>query len=739
MNGGMSARLRCIELLLALAGLSLAAGAAQRAPASASPPLIAYAIVDIASGRTLSMARPDVLQATIVPGSVIKIAALMAALDSGTIEPGTSIRCRRDIEIDGHRVTCAHPDLGRPLHVSEALAHSCNDFVATMARRLPRAAFDRALGQLGLPPVAAGVPLELAAIGLGGIGATPEQLLRGFVRLVRAPSPVAMRASTREVLIEGLRGCATYGSGAAFAEAGLSALAKTGTAPMPGGGTEGLVVAAAPADAPARAVVVVAPGAAGKDAAAIAARLLLAGDDHGAQAGPSLRVGRARQGGGYDITTLELEDYVARVVAAEQAPASRPAALDALAIAVRTFALANLGRHESEGFDLCDLTHCQVVGRATGTTRAAAARTRGLVLLYRGAPAPIFYHASCGGYTERPSTAWPGSSDLPFLLSGFDPWCVTVPRWTNDVRAGDLERAARAAGLRGDRLLELAVAANADSGRVTRVRLRGFLPEVTTGEDFRLAIGRTLGWNVLKSTMFTITRTAAGYRFTGKGSGHGVGLCITGSARQASAGRSAKQILAAYFPGLEIGPLAVTSSAIPDSGAATPHVLVSLPAGEEGERTRIAALAARAAAEIARKAGVAPPTEIRLEFHPTIEAYQRETGQPWWTSATTRGAAIDLLPLSTLRRRGILEPTIRHEVAHLVTAPRLAGRPLWVVEGAAIYFAGEPAAPAGNAACPADDELASSRSAEALGDAHSRAAACFARAIASGRSWQAVR
>ena len=236
------------------------------------------------------------------------------------------------------------------------------------------------------------------------------------------------------------------------------------------------------------------------------------------------------------------------------------------------------------------------------------------------------------------------------------------------------------------------------------------------------------------------SRTATGYRFTGTGSGHGVGLCVTGSARMAAQGRSAARILEAYFPGL------APEAADADGGAAPgrnpPSSRTSscpfLP-GRKGSGRTSSRLPQRAMDDISREAGVVPPAEVPLEFLPTVEAYQRVTGQPWWTAASTRDNRITLLPVSVLRQRGILDRTVRHEIAHVLTAPRLAGRPLWVVEGAAIFFAGELLAPPDDVACPADDELARSRSAEALRDAHARAGACFGRATASGLSWQAVR
>ena len=125
-----------------------------------------------------------------------------------------------------------------------------------------------------------------------------------------------------------------------------------------------------------------------KHVLSVALLFVLALDVHTApQAGPQLRVGLARPGGGFTVVTMPLETYVARVLAGEAARDSRPAALEALAMTIRTFALANSGRHRGEGFDLCDQTHCQVVRTATPATERAAQTTAGRVLMNGGAPA----------------------------------------------------------------------------------------------------------------------------------------------------------------------------------------------------------------------------------------------------------------------------------------------------------------------------------------------------------------
>ncbi len=128
---------------------------------------------------------------------------------------------------------------------------------------------------------------------------------------------------------------------------------------------------------------------------------------------PALRVGVAR-GSGYDVTTLPLEPYVARVLAGEAAPDFHPAALEALAIAVRTYALANLGRHRSDGFDVCDQTHCQVMRqpprprpnarhrRRQGRSCWIGARRRRFTTAHRAAVEPRFRRPSGPAPTIRP-------------------------------------------------------------------------------------------------------------------------------------------------------------------------------------------------------------------------------------------------------------------------------------------------------------------------------------------------
>ena len=200
---------------------------------------------------------------------------------------------------------------------------------------------------------------------------------------------------------------------------------------------------------------------------------------------------------------------------------------------------------------MCDQTHCQVVRAADAATERAAQATAGRLLLWRGAPASVFYTASCGGRTEMPSSVWPGADDPPFLPSQDDDACEGAPAWTAEIDERDLCRALRACRISrrpaprgcGSRRVNA-------SGRVASLELEGLRPDRISGQDLRVAVGRTLGWQHIKSTSFELRRDGEVYRFSGHGYGHGVGLCVIGSARLAERGVSAEAILARYFPAL---------------------------------------------------------------------------------------------------------------------------------------------------------------------------------------------
>ena len=267
-----------------------------------------------------------------------------------------------------------------------------------------------------------------------------------------------------------------------------------------------------------------------------------------ASAGRVIAVGNVSSG---RVTTIPLEVYVARVIAGEAEPSAPEASQQALAIAIRTFATANGRRHGRAGFDLCDGTHCQVPRAATAATRQAAFATAQQVLAFNGAAADVYYSANCGGQTETGTEVWPGAR-YPYLQSVRDDVHEGESPWTLERTLADIQRAVEGANVTG-RLAGVEIASRNGSGRVSRVRLVGMQPELMAGDAFRTALGTTS----LRSTAFTLEPLGDAVRFTGRGYGHGVGMCVVGAARRARRGETAAAILGTYYPGARITPIAM--------------------------------------------------------------------------------------------------------------------------------------------------------------------------------------
>jgi len=252
--------------------------------------------------------------------------------------------------------------------------------------------------------------------------------------------------------------------------------------------------------------------------------------------------------GGGKLGDVPLEVYVARVLAGEGEPNAPEATQQALAIAIRTYAVFNTGKHKREGFDLCDSVHCQVPRSANANSRRAALATAGRILTYKGAPAEIFYSASCGGRSETASAAWPSTGvTRPYLRSVKDnvhdddvPWMLEK---SLSALQADLERS----GFSGT-LKNVEIKSRTKSDRVATLRLSGMSPDRIAGDQFRAAIGTT----VLRSTAFSLKKDHDTIRFTGRGYGHGVGMCVIGAGRRARRGETMADILKAYYPGLKM-------------------------------------------------------------------------------------------------------------------------------------------------------------------------------------------
>ena len=119
------------------------------------------------------------------------------------------------------------------------------------------------------------------------------------------------------------------------------------------------------------------------------------------------------------INEAPLEQYLTGVVTAEGSASFQPEALKALAVAARSYAERNRGRHQPDA-EMCDTVHCQVypgVGQVSDKVARAVADTAGIVGLWGGAVIDGVFSADCGGRTRNSEDIWPTWMRIPYLRS----------------------------------------------------------------------------------------------------------------------------------------------------------------------------------------------------------------------------------------------------------------------------------------------------------------------------------
>ncbi len=190
-----------------------------------------------------------------------------------------------------------------------------------------------------------------------------------------------------------------------------------------------------------------------------------------------LRVRVGTDGSLLVINELNLESYLRGVVPVEMGPVVFPEleALKAQAVAARTYAVAHLGDHDDEGYDLCATPACQAyrgVAAEHPLSDRAVRESAGLVATFAGEPIDAMYSSTCGGHTEDAATLFPDRAQ---------PYLVGVPC------AWDRELAIRGMAAEGGP----AVGPTAFRATVAGAVL-GIAP-VSTAEEVAAAVGRWLG------------------------------------------------------------------------------------------------------------------------------------------------------------------------------------------------------------------------------------------------------
>jgi stage II sporulation protein D len=305
------------------------------------------------------------------------------------------------------------------------------------------------------------------------------------------------------------------------------------------------------------------------------------------------------------INELPMEQYLYGVVPAELSPAIWPEleAIKAQAVAARTYAMSNLGKRASDGYDLLATTSDQVYGgiavEQPMSTEAVDATAR-IVAKYDGALIVAFYSSTSGGHTANNEESFATETPIPYLrgvpdqergnsldhvpslevfkahgnigsLRGwhggqFEAGHSSRHRWTYEWSAAEIAQVASAyAGRDVGSVHAVNVLERGPSGRALRLE---FVTDsgsfFATKDGIRAALKyfpNPTTMSNLPSTLFFIepvldrrTGEVDGFVAYGGGFGHGVGLSQTGAVGMAEKGHSYEEILKHYYRGITLEP-----------------------------------------------------------------------------------------------------------------------------------------------------------------------------------------
>lgn len=250
------------------------------------------------------------------------------------------------------------------------------------------------------------------------------------------------------------------------------------------------------------------------------------------------------------IVSMRLEDAVTCITTSESSSDDPSEYLKAQSVVSRSFILGNSHRHSD--YDFCDNTHCQVffgLDHVTEENRNILLQTKGFVLTYQEKILPALYSGACGGNVVSPSAVWKQEA------IAYDPpdvscmACSTSQyyKWSRELSVSDLSRAL---GIESTDVENIEIDSSAKPRRINFTSGKSGMTFPV--DEFRLRIGRALGWNKILSNWFSLNRTNNTLYVHGRGFGHGVGLCQEGAKSRARTGMNFKETLMYYFPGADI-------------------------------------------------------------------------------------------------------------------------------------------------------------------------------------------
>lgn len=256
------------------------------------------------------------------------------------------------------------------------------------------------------------------------------------------------------------------------------------------------------------------------------------------------------------VIHLPVDQYLYGVMGAE-VPSSWPQeSLKSQAIASRTYFLFKKMERIKKHFDVRSDVLDQVFSMQAQKHKSiikAVDSTHGLILVSKKKEQifPAYFHSDCGGHTSSEKLVWRKPAALNQEVK--DPYCQTASKnnWSYLIDKEKLMAVLQKVFYlpKGVVLKSILPRTSEESrAHIVDFLFSGDLLKRMSANDLR----KVLGFGKLKSTHFKVKDKWNEVVFSGRGFGHGVGMCQWGAQRWARKGKSFKTILKHYYPKAKI-------------------------------------------------------------------------------------------------------------------------------------------------------------------------------------------
>lgn len=247
------------------------------------------------------------------------------------------------------------------------------------------------------------------------------------------------------------------------------------------------------------------------------------------------------------LNVVKLDNYIGGVVEAESGTRSTPEFYKIQAILARTFALAHINKHVTEGFSLCDQVHCQAyygkpkyveIFKALEDTRGKVVVDENLTLIVAA------FHSNSGGQTANSEDVW--GTRTTYLRTVVDSFSVKMPnyKWERKMPIDDwlsYLKLKHNYPIEEPIAKEIALNFRQDTRKIFLEASNVKVPLKNVRQDLQL-----------KSTFFTISSANDTVIFRGKGYGHGLGMSQEGAMKMTKMGYGYGDVLNFYFRNIQI-------------------------------------------------------------------------------------------------------------------------------------------------------------------------------------------